>query len=139
MNTIIHMKHSQIESEYIREVQDEDRRKRLAAKNEADMICLVISKYFTAEKWDAFVDAGPDDAYQWLDYVRNEAAYITTELFDIEEQAAQAKETAEIDEWLSIEEAQSVTYGTADLTAEQINLDLWQKETEATRRTDYPI
>ena len=45
--------------------------------------------------------------------------------------------TAKESEWLGTQIA--LVFGVCDLTAEQINLDLWQKETEATRKTDYPF
>jgi hypothetical protein len=41
-------------------------------------------------------------------------------------------------EWLGIDTHAAIAYGD-NLTPEQINLDLWQKETEATRKTDYPF
>ena len=45
--------------------------------------------------------------------------------------------TAQESEWLGTQI--DLVFGVCDLTSEQINLDLFQKEVEATRRMDEPI
>lgn len=59
------------------------------------------------------------------------------ELADMREPEAETYEpTAKEAEWLGTQRA--LVYGDCDLTAEQIDVETWQKETEVTRRMDEP-
>ena len=72
MNTINHMKWSMGFAEYIRDIQNAERRIQRDLKRESDEICKAIAPFFTSDMWVKWVDAGPDDILEFVYYARAE-------------------------------------------------------------------
>lgn len=69
-----------------------------------DAILAEIMPYFTFEMWAKWVDAGPDDLTEFIQYATDELQNVLTEMFE-DEREQQAAECAEIAEWLPLIDA----------------------------------
>lgn len=100
-------------------VREQTTDKYFSAQAQAMLTCASIREYFTTEMWNAWVDAGPEDVFKFVEYALTEQEAITAEL-------------ARVAEWLAPTNA--------DLhDADRAAWEEFVAETEATRRSDYPI
>lgn len=96
---------------------DQTSDQKIVAQIKAQAICENICEYFTQEMWNAWVDAGPDNVFKFIEYAQTEQEAITAEL-------------AKVAEWLA---------PVADpRTPAQIANDLDDADTMQTRANDYP-
>jgi hypothetical protein len=98
MNAIIHMKHAMIEREMIRAEQErEAERKAITLRgklmHERNEILAAIAPFFDVEKWDEWVEAGPDKLVDFVKYAKKEWVQIAVE-FDTQLSAADMLELA---------------------------------------------
>jgi hypothetical protein len=68
----------------LREIEEQQDRRRWQLRAERDAILREIRPYFTTPMWEKWVDAGPDSMTEFIQYATEELQNVLAEMFDDE-------------------------------------------------------